>query len=184
MSDLLQNLTDLLATPGLSGHEDRVRRLIAAKLADLGIPSTSDRLGNLTATFPGTDPAVMVFAHMDQLGFIVRQIEPDGYLRLERLGGVPERALPAQEVVISTRGGTDIPGIIANKSHHATSPDEKYHVLRTPDLYVDCGFTSASEAIASGIQIGAPVVYAPGSFRLGEHRLTGPAIDDRAACAA
>ena len=111
MSDLLQNLTDLLATPGLSGHEDRVRRLIAAKLSDLGIPSTSDRLGNLTASFPGTDPAVMVFAHMDQLGFIVHKIEPDGFIRLERLGGVPERALPAQEVLICVGEGRDVHAI-------------------------------------------------------------------------
>ena len=183
MSDLLQNLTELLAIPGLSGHEDRVRRAIAAKLDALGITSHSDRLGNLIATLPGDDPQVMLFAHMDQLGFILRKIEPDGFLRLERLGGVPERALPAQEVVISTPDGRDIPGIIANKSHHATKPDEKYTVLKTEELYVDCGFASADEALAAGLNIGAPVVYAPGSFRIGEHRLTGPAIDDRAACA-
>lgn len=174
-------LCDLMSVPGLSGHEDRIRRRIADHLGDL--PLETDRLGNLWTTFPGTGPSVMLFTHMDQLGFIVRKIEADGFLRLERLGGVPERALASQEVVVSTRDGTDIPGIIANKSHHATGPDEKYTVVRYADLYVDCGFETKAEAEAAGIQIGSPVVYAPGSFAIGQNRLTGPAIDDRAGCA-
>lgn len=174
-------LTDLMSVPGLSGHEDRVRRRIAGHLKD--IPTETDRLGNLWTTFPGEGPSVLLFTHMDQLGFIVRKIEEDGFLRLERLGGVPERALASQEVTVCLGEGRDINGIIANKSHHATTPDEKYTVVRYPDLYVDCGFETRAEAEAAGVQIGAPVVYAPGSFPMGKHRLTGPAIDDRAGCA-
>lgn len=158
-----------------------MRAAIRVKLGE--IQTRTDRLGNLIATFPGTGPSVMLFAHMDQLGFIVRKIEPDGFLRLERLGGVPERALPAQEVMICIGEGRDIFGIIANKSHHATSPDEKYHVVRIADLFVDAGFASKAHAEAAGIRIGSPVVYAPGSFDLNEARVTGPAIDDRAGCA-
>jgi putative aminopeptidase FrvX len=173
-------LTDLMSVPGLSGHEDRVRRRIAHHLEP--IPSQSDRLGNLWTTFPGDGPSVLLFTHMDQLGFVVRKIEADGFLRLERLGGVPERALASQEVIVSV-GGRDILGIIANKSHHATTPEEKYTVVRYPDLYVDCGFESRDEAEAAGIRIGSPVVYAPGNFPMGDNRLTGPAIDDRAGCA-
>ncbi|RZW09065.1 MAG: M28 family peptidase, partial [Rhodobacteraceae bacterium] len=174
-------LTDLMSVPGLSGHEDRVRRRIAGHLD--GIATESDRLGNLWATFPGEGPSVMLFTHMDQLGFIVRKIEADGFLRLERLGGVPERALASQEVTVCVGEGRDVDGIIANKSHHATSPDEKYTVVRVADLYVDCGFESADEADAAGVRIGTPVVYAPGSFAMGAHRVTGPAVDDRAGCA-
>ena len=174
-------LTDLMAVPGLSGHEDRVRRRIAGHLD--GISTESDRLGNLWTTFPGEGPSVMLFTHMDQLGFIVRKIEDDGFLRLERLGGVPERALPSQEVTVCLGEGRDVNGIIANKSHHATGPDEKYSVVRVADLYVDCGFESRAEAQAAGVQIGSPVVYAPGSFPVGPHRVTGPAVDDRAGCA-
>ncbi|MCG6904747.1 MAG: M42 family metallopeptidase [Rhodobacter sp.] len=179
---LKTDLTDLMGVPGLSGHETRVRRLIRNKLGAVGVDSRSDRLGNLIASFPGHAPSVMLFAHMDQLGFIVRRIEPDGFLRLERLGGVPERALPGQEVAISV-GETDIFGIIANKSHHATAPGEKYTVLPTGELYVDAGFTSKAAAEAAGIRIGAPVVYAPGAFPLGDDRIAGPAVDDRAGCA-
>jgi putative aminopeptidase FrvX len=174
-------LTDLMSVPGLSGHEDRVRRRIAEHLGPL--PSQSDRLGNLWTTVEGDGPSVFLFTHMDQLGFVVRKIEPEGFLRLERLGGVPERALASQEVTVCVGEGRDVNGIIANKSHHATTPEEKYTVVRYPDLYVDCGFESRDEAEAAGVRIGTPVVYAPGSFTIGKHRLTGPAIDDRAGCA-
>lgn len=174
-------LTDLMSVPGLSGHEDRVRRRIAGHLD--GIATETDRLGNLWATFPGDAPCVMLFTHMDQLGFVVRKIDADGFLRLERLGGVPERALASQEVIVCIGEGRDLPGVIANKSHHATAPEEKYTVVRVADLYVDCGFESRAEAEAAGVRIGSPVVYAPGSFRMGAHRLTGPAVDDRAGCA-
>ncbi|MYA86906.1 MAG: M42 family metallopeptidase [Boseongicola sp. SB0662_bin_57] len=174
-------LTDLMSVPGLSGHEDRVRRRIADHLRPL--PSSSDRLGNLWTTLEGSGPTVLLFAHMDQLGFVVRKIEADGFLRLERLGGVPERALASQMVTICLGEGRDINGIIANKSHHATTPDEKYTVVRCADLYVDCGFDTRKAAEEAGVRIGAPVVYLPGASAFGEHRVTGPAIDDRAGCA-
>lgn len=182
-SRIRQDLTDLMKVPGLSGHEDRVRRAIRQRLDDMGVASSSDRLGNLLAHFPGEGPSVMLFTHMDQLGFVVRRIEPDGLLRLERLGGVPERALAAQEVLICGADGRDVAGIIANKSHHATGPDEKYRVVPYRDLYVDCGLTSASEVAAAGIRIGTPVVYAPRATDLANDRITGTSIDDRAGCA-
>ena len=180
---LVATLERLMAIPGLSGHEDRVRRAIAQDLDALGIAHRSDRLGNLVAHFPGEGPRVMLFTHMDQLGFVVRKIEADGFLRVERLGGVPERALASQDVVVALGEGRDIPGVIANKSHHATSPEEKYQVVRVPDVFIDCGFESREEAEALGVRIGAPVVYSPSFRRLGTHRVSGTAVDDRAGCA-
>ena len=100
-----RDLMDLMKVPGLSGHEDRVRRDLRDRLDAIGVESRSDRLGNLVAHFPGDGPRVMLFTHMDQLGFIVRKIEADGRIRLERLGGVPERALAAQEVLICVGKG-------------------------------------------------------------------------------
>lgn len=178
-----QDLITLMQVPGLSGHEDRVRRTIRDRLDAMGVPSQSDRLGNLWASFEGDGPSVMLFAHMDQLGFVVRRIEADGLLRLERVGGVPERALAAQEVLICLGAGSDLPGVIANKSHHATPPDEKYKVLPYADLFVDAGFASAAEADAAGIRIGTPVVYAPHATELSGERIAGTSIDDRAGCA-
>jgi putative aminopeptidase FrvX len=60
----------------------------------LGLATKTDKVGNLIATAPGEAdrPTVMLFAHMDQVGFIVRKIEASGVIRLERLGGVSERA--------------------------------------------------------------------------------------------
>jgi len=181
MRDLL---TDLMLIPGLSGYEGRVSAAIAAHLDRIGLSRRSDRLGNLIATIPGDParPSVMVFTHMDQLGFVIRRIEPSGLLRLERLGGVPERALAAQAVLISTRRG-DLPGVIANKSHHATTPEEKYRVVPYADLYVDAGFASHAQAVAAGIRIGDPVVYLPRVIALAGNRIAGTSVDDRAGCA-
>ena len=186
MKERLRQLTrDLMLIPGLSGYEGRVRRYLKAVLAEMGHASTTDMLGNLTVTLEGSSeaPRVMLFAHMDQLGFVVRKIEANGLVRIERLGGVPERALAAQEVLFAIGDGRDLPGIIANKSHHATTPDEKYRVVPYTELYIDAGFSSAPEVRAAGIDIGTPVVYAPKVTELAGDRLTGTSVDDRAACA-
>ncbi|HEV8390074.1 MAG TPA: M42 family metallopeptidase [Dongiaceae bacterium] len=178
-------LTSLMATSGLSGHEGPVRRLLAKQLTELGISSRSDRMGNLIATLPGdkSAPSVMLFAHMDQLGLVVRKIEANGLLRVERVGGVPEKALPSQAVRVSAGKGKIIPGIIANKSHHATQPEEKYKVLPYSDLYIDCGFGSGADIQAAGVVVGAPIVYAPNVLELAGNRIVGTSVDDRAGCA-
>ena len=177
-------LAELMLIPGLSGHEGRVASAIAAHLDRMGLAHRSDRLGNLMTTLPGDPalPSVMVFTHMDQLGFVVRKIEASGLIRLERLGGVPERALPAQAVILCTDKG-DFPGVIANKSHHATGPDEKYKVLPYAELFVDAGFASADAAQAAGIRIGTPVTYLPRVLPLQGNRIAGTSVDDRAGCA-
>jgi putative aminopeptidase FrvX len=171
--------------PGLSGHEGRVRRYLKEQLTALDLPTRSDRQGNLVAELPGTAGAskVMLFAHMDQLGFVVRKVEADGFLRVERLGGVPERALASQAVLLCVGEGRDRPGAIANKSHHATTPEEKYRVVPYQEVYVDAGFASADAVRAAGIDIGTPVVYLPRSVALDGDRIAGTSIDDRAGCA-
>mgnify|MGYP002653845548 FL=1 len=107
---LRQTLSELMMLPGLSGHEDRVRRAIKGRLDAAGIASRTDRLGNLIATVEGDPeaPSVMLFAHTDQLGFITRKIEPNGLVRVERLGGIPEKALPAQAVLFCVGEGRDV----------------------------------------------------------------------------
>ena len=178
-------LGDLMRLPGLSGYEGRVRRYLAEALDAAGLAHRTDRLGNLIATIEGNDdaPSVMLFAHMDQLGFVVRKIEADGLIRVERVGGVPEKALPAQPVLLIAGEGRDRPGVIANKSHHATTPEEKYRVTPYAELYIDAGFDSDAAVLAGGIDIGTPVVYAPNAIALGDDRVAGAAVDDRAGCA-
>ena len=178
-------LVELMRIPGLAGYEERVAAAVAAHLDRLGLDHRSDRLGNLVCSLPGDPqrPSVMVFAHLDQLGFIVRKVEASGLIRLERQGGVPERALPAQAVLLCTEQG-DLPGVISNKSHHATSPEEKYQVVPYQKLAVDAGFASKAEAEAAGVRIGTPVVYLPRVLELAGGRVAGTAVDDRAGCAA
>jgi putative aminopeptidase FrvX len=178
-------LVDLMMIPGLSGYEGRVRRYLKAEMQALGLQTTTDRLGNLIATIKGEAgaPSVMLFTHMDQLGLVVRKIEKNGYVRVERLGGVPERALASQAVLFSIGEGRDVPGVIANKAHHATQPDEKYKVVPYADLYIDAGFTSAEEVLAAGIDVGTPIVYQPNVVELAGDRIAGTSVDDRAGCA-
>lgn len=180
-----QDLIALMSIPGLSGHEDRVRRHIAASLPKLPHPPRTDRLGNLIVTVPGDSdaPSVMLFAHMDQLGFFVRKIEDDGLIRVERMGGVPERALAAQAVLLCVGPGRDVPGVICNKSHHATTPEEKYQVIKAPDLLIDTGHGSRAGVEAAGVRIGTPVVYRPHVVEMAGDRIAGTSIDDRAGCA-
>ena len=179
---LQQNLTDLMMTPGLSGHEERVAALIRQRLPGRG---RIDRMGNLILSFPGDEkcPSVMLFAHMDQLGFFVRKIEADGLIRVERMGGVPERALAAQAVLLCVGAGRDVPGVIANKSHHATTGNEKYQVVPAPEIAIDTGHGSRAAVLAAGVQIGTPVVYAPQVQTLAGGRIAGTSVDDRAGCA-
>ncbi|MCC7321667.1 MAG: M20/M25/M40 family metallo-hydrolase [Rubellimicrobium sp.] len=184
MTAIRRDLIDLMLIPGLSGHETRVARAIRDRLAAAGIAATADRMGNLTASFPGDPaaPSVMLFTHMDQLGFFVRKIEDDGLIRVERMGGVSERALAAQAVVLCTEAG-DVPGLIMNKAHHATGPDEKYRVLPTPEIRIDTGHGSKAAVLAAGIRIGTPVVLRPQVLELAGTRIAGTSIDDRAGCA-
>jgi putative aminopeptidase FrvX len=182
---LRTDLTDLMMTPGLSGHEERVAALIRARLAADGISSRVDRLGNVICTFEGDpeSPSVMLFTHMDQLGFFVRRIEADGLVRVERMGGVSERAMAAQAVLLCVGEGRDVPGIIMNKAHHATQPEEKYKVLTAPQITIDTGHGSKTAVEQAGVQIGTPVVYRPQVIALDGNRIAGTAVDDRAGCA-
>ena len=98
---LRKDLQNLMLLPGLSGYEGRVRSAIKSELLSANISSQTDRMGNLIATIEGDANvlSVMLFTHMDQLGFITKKIESDGTIRVERMGGVPERALASQAVL-------------------------------------------------------------------------------------
>ena len=178
------DLMDLMMVPGLSGHEDPIRAEIRRKLATEGIQSSTDRLGNLISTFKGdTGPSVMVFAHMDQLGFVVRKIDDDGMIKVIRMGGVPERALLSQAVLLYSHNRPYLEGIISNKSHHITEPNEKYEVPKASQISIDTGFKNKLGVEQYGIKIGSPVVYKPQSIEIKNDCIAGTSVDDRAGCA-
>lgn len=190
MTASIERITDwtesLCKIPGLSGYEDPVAQFIQAQFENTRAQTRIDAAGNLFVTVPGSDPSapkIMVFAHTDQLGMVVRRIEPDGFLRVERLGGVPERVLAGINLVIMNSAGQPVPALVCVKAHHATPQDEKHKVLSTEQLHIDVGATNAEEVRALGIEIGAPVTYRPSFERLAGNRVAGTAIDDRAGCA-
>lgn len=186
MTDLEELLQAFMLTNAPSGYEkDMAYRLMSCFSAfhsDVRI----DRVGNVIATIPGTDPrapSVMVFGHMDQLGMITRKVEKNGYLQIERLGGIPEKVLPGLRVAV--RGSSDqwIPGIIGSKSHHAAAAEEKYRAEPITSLFVDIGAAGSGQVRAMGIEIGAPIVYAPSFTPLMNNLVSGTSIDNRGACA-
>lgn len=177
----------LCLIPGLSGHEDPVREYISSQFSDPRVHHHVDAPGNLTLTVAGTDPAapsVMIFAHIDQMGLIVRRVDSEGFLQVERVGGVPERVLPGLNMIVINDRGESVPCVVGTKAHHATTPEEKGQVLGVDKLYFDLGVDSAQAAADLGIGIGAPITYRPQFSRLQNHRVTGTALDDRAGCAA
>lgn len=179
-----KHLRELTNTPGLAGHEQRVAHYLAHHLQPHTDTLHTDTLGNVISTINGTDPdapTILLFAHMDSLGFIVRKIEPDGYIRIHRLGGIPIKILPATPVTLTTPQG-DIPGIIATKAHHVTPPHEKTTVTPIEDLYIDIGTTNKQQTHDLGIQPGTPVTYEGRYVELAGDRVNATFLDNRAGC--
>ena len=181
----LETLLELMRLPGLAGHEQLVAAFMRERMQPYADELREDRLGNVIATLHGSDPEapkVMLFAHMDSLGFIVRTIDADGFVRVHRLGGIPEKVLPGLRVQIGRADGSTVPAVIGVKAHHVTPPEEKTRVTPLAELFLDVGATNRAEAEAMGVRIGAPVTYAGHAERLGEHRVSGTAIDNRSGC--
>lgn len=144
-----QHLQELALLPGLSGHEQCVQAYMEQEFRSLGLDVLTDTLGNCMTCIAGSDPeapVIMVFSHMDSLGFLVKYIEEDGFLRLERLGGIPEKVLPSTPVQIMAKNGQTFEGVIGVKAHHVTPPEEKYVVDKYQKLYVDIGARSREKA--------------------------------------
>lgn len=179
-------LRDLALLPGPSGYEDCVGKYLYRYYREVADSVQTDAAGNVIARFGcGRENARrgMIFAHMDSLGLIVKRIEHDGFLRVERLGGIPEKALPAVEVQVRTEAGQWIDGVIGSRSHHAEEASSKYTVTPYKELYVDIGADTAEEVRALGIEVGCPIVYRPRWEKLQNGRCYGTALDNRGGCA-
>jgi putative aminopeptidase FrvX len=186
MMNLIDRLEKYCLTPAMAGHEDGMIKNLKSDLSEFVDEVRVDVLGNVIATINGTDSngsSLMVFAHTDSLGMVVKRIEDNGYLRLERVGGVPERILPATNVVLQIAPGKTINGVIGFVSHHLTPPEDKYKVKQIGECYVDIGATNSAEVVAVGVKIGTPVLYRPSFEKLLNNRIAATSIDDRGGCA-
>lgn len=185
--DMLNTLEKLCLAPAPSGYEKNAARVFASEISAYVDDIRLDKMGSVIARIDGTDskaPVVMAYAHLDQLGFIVRRIEDDGFIQVDRLGGIPEKVLPALKLAIRTKSGEFVTGVFGNKAHHATAPEEKYKVDVVTSLFIDVGASSADDVKNMGIDIGCPVVYQPTFTRLGHDKVCGTALDDRGGIAA
>ena len=185
--DMLNTLKDFMLTPAPSGYENEMAYKLVERLRPFAQEVRIDHVGNVIAKIEGTDgashPRMMIFGHMDQLGFIVRRIEPDGYIQVDRLGGIPEKVLPGLQLLIRSEDGKWHPGVFGPKAHHATPPEEKYKVDLVTNLFIDIGASNDGEVRKLGIEVGCPVIYKPAFEQLQGTRVTGTAVDNRGACA-
>ncbi len=172
---------------GPSGFEEEVIRTIAGYCPEFDIKN--DAMNNLYARMPGAQadkPVFMLDAHTDECGFMVQAILDNGLLSILTLGGWSMSNLPAHSVVIRTRAGKYVKGIIIAKPvHFMTDQERNNHNLAIETTYIDVGATCREEVIQSfGISIGDPIMpdvkfeYDP------EHEICfGKAFDNRAGCA-
>lgn len=183
---LIERLEKYCLTPAMAGFEDQMIKKLKADLQGHVDQICVDVLGNVIATIRGTSPEgsdLMIFAHTDSLGMIVKGVEENGFIRIERVGGVPERILAASNVILQSHSGEIINGVIGFVSHHLTPPQDKYIVKPIGDCYVDIGATNAAEVEEVGIRIGTPVLYRPSFERLINNRVAATFLDDRGGCA-
>ncbi len=172
---LLKRLTE---TPGVAGREERVRRLVIEELKPLVDEIKVDALGNVVAFKKGKgDRRVMLAAHMDEIGFMVRYLDEHGFLRLQPLGGFDPRVLMAQRVLVHTAGGESLRGVLtpASKPIHLLG-DEKPGAPKLEEFYVDLGLPV--EQVRKLVSLGDPVTLDRTLERVGD-RVISKALDDR-----
>lgn len=151
---LLRELTEAHAVPG---HEDEVRAIFVNELEDQGELST-DRLGSVLCEVYGEGPRVMIAGHMDEVGFLVQNITPDGFIQIVNLGGWWEHSLLSQRLEILTRGGRKITGVVASRPPHFLPEAQRRQVVALEQMFIDVGAASRGEAMNGfGISLGDPV---------------------------
>ena len=183
MSDDLAGLLKVLTEAhGVPGYEAEVREVMRRLLEGLG-EIEQDNIGSLICRRGEGGPRVMLAAHMDEIGFMVKHITPEGFIRFTPLGGWFDQVLLGQRVVIKTHKG-DVIGVIGAKPPHLLPPDERKKVVEKKDMYIDIGATSAKEVEEAGVRIGDPIVpLAPFQVLASGKAYLAKAFDDRVGCA-
>jgi len=175
--ELLRSLSEAAGPPGA---EDEVRAIVHRTLDGAG-SIRHDRLGSLLCEKRGSSdtPRVVLDSHLDEVGFMVQSISPEGKLALVALGGWWGHVLLGQRVDVLTANGP-VPGVIGATPPHFLSPEERQTVLALDKMYVDVGASAAGEVEALGVQVGDPVVPHT-SFRAMavDGIVSGKAFDDR-----
>ncbi|HXX33904.1 MAG TPA: peptidase M28, partial [Thermodesulfobacteriota bacterium] len=182
--ETMELLRELTEAPGISGYEQEVREIIRRHLQ--GITTIEqDRLGSIVCRKSGKaeKPRIMLAGHMDEIGFIVKLVTEEGFIKFSPLGGWWGHVMLAQRVVIKTRKG-DVIGLIGSKPPHILSDEERKKLQEPKDMYVDVGAISSAEVKELGISPGDPIIPICPFTVLGTGKTyLAKALDDRAGCA-
>jgi putative aminopeptidase FrvX len=182
----LDSLLQLSNLNGVPGYEDAVREYVLAQLAGLVDDVKTDAMGNVIAFRAGYGPEtemqprerIMLSAHMDEIGFLVRYIDEQGFVRIQALGGFDPRNLFARNVTVQTRGGT-LPGILTpgGRPIHISTAEDRKKVPEVREFFVDLGLSA--EEVKRQVRVGDMVTLDQTARQVGR-LVVGKALDDRA----
>ncbi|OPX75584.1 MAG: Tetrahedral aminopeptidase [Methanosaeta sp. PtaB.Bin018] len=179
MSDIKSLLEKLSNAHGISGWEGSVQQIVRDEIAPFVDEMRVDSLGNLIATKKGERPSIMIEAHADEIGLMVKQVDEKGFIRFIRIGGWFDQTLLNQRVIVHTRSGSVV-GVIGSKPPHVMKEEERKKVVEARDMFIDIGCTSQRQVEDLGIQIGMPISIDRTFANLLGDRVTGKAFDNRA----
>lgn len=179
---VVQLLRALTEAPGPPGYEEAVRKIMTERMRPFADQISYDGLGSVIARQGASGPRIMVDAHMDELGGMVRRIRPDGFISMQMLGAWLDQALPDQRwVIIGSHG--PVPAITGIWDAHIAPANIRGLALPRGSLYLDTGAHNAAEVAALGIEPGDPVVPAAPFEIVAGNRYVAKAFDDRVGCA-
>ncbi len=177
-------LEQFVETPAVSGYEKQLADKIRAALKNYH--QITDNLGDVIVTIGSGAPHRLIVTPIDEPGFVVSEITPDGYLRVQRLpqgGGLPpifNEMYSAQPVKVGIASGKWIDGVVAGLSVHLqggrTDPPKAADI---ENIYVDIGAASAAEVHKAGVDILDPIVIDRRLMKLGDKAMAGASIGDR-----
>lgn len=180
MRDLLKKLTE---APGISGFEDEIRNLMMDELEGHVDEMEVDNMGNMIALKKGKEGGkrVMLAAHMDEIGLLVRYIDKEGFIKFSKIGGINDQMLLNQEVTIHTSNGT-VTGVIGSKPPHRMKESERKKIIGYEDMFIDIGASDREEAEGM-VKLGDPIIINQKFAELGKTLVKGKALDNRVGCA-
>ena len=171
-------LAALADAPGPPGFEEEVRRIVVREVRPLADRISYDGLGSVIAQHGSAGPRIMLDAHMDEVGGMVRRVTGTGFLSMQMLGGWLDQALPDQRWIIIGRKGP-VRAVTGIRDVHVVPAEERTRVFPRDSLYLDVGARNAADVAALGIGPGDPVVPDAPFAQLAPGRYLGKAWDDR-----
>ncbi len=185
LDETLTMLKDLTDAKGIPGNERAVRDVMKKYIAPYADEITYDGLGSLIAKKVGKEdgPKIMISGHLDEVGFMITQIDDKGFLRFQTVGGWWGQVMLAQRVTIVTKKG-EITGIIGSKPPHILTAEARKKPIEIKEMFIDIGASSREEAEGWGVRPGDMVVpYFEFTVMNNEKMLLAKAWDNRIGCA-